>query len=212
MTKFLSQIYQVVSEPKHTVKRDYPSLTSEDLMLLVADGDKSAFSCLVNRHQETVFRLIYRYFGKEEEANDLAQEVFVRIWRSSKKYTPTSKFTTWLYTLTANICKSETRSLWRRNIRLIGSFWASGDHDAPEILAPAPSPEDAALQAEQGRLVRAAIQSLPPNQRLAVVLRRYEELSYQEIALIVGCSVAAVEALLVRARVNLQKKLFPLKK
>ena len=189
------------------MKRDYTSIASEDLMLLVADGDKIAFSCLVNRHQETVFRLIYRYFGKQEEANDLAQEVFVRIWRSSEKYTPTSKFTTWLYTLTANICKSETKSLWRRNIWLIGSFWTSGDHDAPEVPALTPSPEDVAIQTEQRRLVRAAIAALPTNQRLAVVLQRYEELSYQEIAIVIGCSVAAVEALLVRAKANLQKKL-----
>ena len=194
------------------MKRDYKSLASEDLMLLVADGDQMAFSCLVNRHQETVFRLIYRFLGKEEEANDLAQEVFIRVWRSSQKYTPTSKFTTWLYTLTANICKSETQSLWRRNIRLIGSFWTLGNNDAPETPAHTPSPEDAAIQAEQGRLVRAAIESLPTNQRLAVVLRRYEELSYQEIAVVIGCSVAAVEALLVRAKANLQKNLFPFEK
>ena len=181
-------------------------------MLLVADGDQMAFSCLVNRHQETVFRLIYRFLGKEEEANDLAQEVFIRVWRSSQKYTPTSKFTTWLYTLTANICKSETQSLWRRNIRLIGSFWTLGNNDAPETPAHTPSPEDAAIQAEQGRLVRAAIESLPTNQRLAVVLRRYEELSYQEIAVVIRCSVAAVEALLVRAKANLQKNLFPFEK
>jgi len=194
------------------VKRDYKSLASEDLMLLVADGDQIAFSCLVNRHQDAVFRLIYRFFGREEEANDLAQEVFVRIWRSSERYTPTSKFTTWLYTLTANICKSETQSLWRRNIRLIGSFWTLGDNDAPEIPANSPSPEDAALQTEQGRMVRAAIESLPTNQRLALVLRRYEELSYQEISVVIGCSVAAVEALLVRAKANLHKKLLPLEK
>jgi len=180
-------------------------------MLLVADGDKVAFSCLVNRHQETVFRLIYRYFGKEEEANDLAQEVFLRIWRSSRKYTPTSKFTTWLYTLTANICKSETQSPWRRNIRLIGSFWALADQESLQARPHALSPEDTAIHAEQDRLVLVAIESLPPNQRLAVVLRRYEELSYQEIAAVIGCSVAAVEALLVRAKVNLQKKLFPQK-
>jgi len=201
-----------MSDLKHNVKKDYPSLVSEDLMLLVADGDKIAFTCLINRHQDAVFRLIYRFFGKEEEANDLAQEVFVRIWRSSKNYTSTSKFTTWLYTITANVCKSEARSLWRRNIWLIGSFWNSGDNDIREAVSPVLSPEDAAIHAEQNRLVLAAIESLPPNQRLAVVLRRYEELSYQEIAAVIGCSVAAVEALLVRAKVNLQKKLLPQKK
>jgi len=175
-------------------------------MLLVGEGDTFAFSCLVHRHQDTVFRFIYRFFGKEEEANDLAQEVFLRIWRYSRKYKPTSQFSTWLYTLIANVCKRESRSLWRRNISLIGSFWISGS-DVPEATAHTPSPEDAALHAEQSRLVLAAIESLPPKQRLALLLRRYEELSYQEISAIIGCSVSAVDSLLVRAKDQLQKKL-----
>jgi RNA polymerase sigma-70 factor (ECF subfamily) len=191
---------------------DYPSLISEALIQLVAEGDRMAFSCLVNRHKDAVFRLIYRFFGKEEAANDLAQEVFIRVWRFAGKYQPSSKFTTWLYTLTANVCRSESQSLWRRNIWLIGSFWVSGDHDAPEIPDLGPTPEETILQVEQSRLVRAAIESLPTKQRLAVVLRRYEELSYQEIADVIGCSVAAVEALLVRAKANLHKKLLPLEK
>ena len=191
---------------------DYPSLINEALIQLVAEGDRMAFSCLVNRHQDAVFRLIYRFFGKEEAANDLAQEVFLRVWRFAGKYQPSSKFTTWLYTLTANVCRSESQSLWRRNIRLIGSFWLSGDHDASEIPDLGSTPEETILQVEQGRMVRAAIESLPTNQRLAVVLRRYEELSYQEIAIVIGCSVAAVEALLVRAKANLYKKLLPLEK
>jgi len=87
-----------------------------------------------------------------------------------------------------------------------------GDHDTPEIPNYFPSPEVAALQAEQVRLVRTAIASLPAKQRLAVMLRRYEELSYQEIAVVIGCSVAAVDALLVRAKANLQKKLLSLEK
>jgi RNA polymerase sigma-70 factor (ECF subfamily) len=194
------------------LKNDSESAASEALMLRVADGDRMAFTALVHRHQDAVFRLIYRFFGNEDEANDLAQEVFVRVWRFAHQYQPTSLFSTWLYTLTANVCRSESQSLWRRNIRLIGSFWTTDDHYAPEIPSPAPSPEEAVLASEQSRLVRAAIRSLPTNQRLAVVLRRYEELSYQEIAVVIGCSVPAVEALLVRARVNLQKKLLPLKK
>jgi len=181
-------------------------------MLLVGEGDKFAFSCLVNRHQDTVFRFIYRFFGKEEEANDLAQEVFLRIWRFSKKYKPTSQFTTWLYILTVNVCKRESQSLWRRHISLIGSFWISGNSGAPEFPAHTPSPEDAVIHAEQSRLVLDAIESLPPNQRLALLLRRYEELSYQEISAVIGCSVSAVDALLVRAKAQLQKKLVPPKK
>ena len=121
-----------------------------------------AFTCLIRRHEASVFRLIYRFFGKEDVANDLAQEVFLRVWRHSDhsgKYVPTAKFTTWLYTVTANCCRSEAQSLWRRNIRLIGSFWTARDTAAPEFpepIAPPPSPEDALLQAEQRQLVQAA--------------------------------------------------------
>lgn len=179
-------------------------------MALVQSGDRMAFACLIRRHEASVFRLIYRFFGKEDVANDLAQEVFLRVWRHCGKYNPTAKFTTWLYTVTANCCRSEAQSLWRRHIRLIGSFWAAGDAAAPEFpepIAPTPSPEDALLQVEQSQLVLAAIRSLPNNQRLALVLKRYEELSYQEIAAILGCSAPAVDALLARAKASLLKKL-----
>jgi len=211
-TKYFHGVLDCCRNPQYIVNRDYTSLASEDLMLLVGEGDKFAFSCLVHRHQDTVFRFIYRFFGKEEEANDLAQEVFLRIWRFSKKYKPTSQFTTWLYILTANVCKRESQSLWRRNISLIGSFWISDTKYTPDFPAHSPSPEDAVIHAEQSRLVLDAIESLPPNQRLALLLRRYEELSYQEIATVIGCSVPAVEALLVRAKAQLQKKLVPPKK
>jgi RNA polymerase sigma-70 factor, ECF subfamily len=190
--------------------KDVTTLASEELMLLVAIGNERAFSCLLERHKEHVFRLIYRFVGNEEEANDLAQEVFLRVWRSSKHYQPTSKFTTWLYTVAANVCKSELQSLWRRNVRLLGSLWTSPDSEAPELpepVSPDLSPEDAVLRAEHGRMVRSAIRSLPYKQRFALVLRRYEELSYQEIATVMNCSVPAVEALLARAKAGLQKKL-----
>ena len=184
-------------------------------MLCVQAGDKVAFSVLVDRHKGLVVSCIYRYVGREEDANDLAQEVFLRLWRFSRHYHATSKFTTWLYAVTANICKSEVQSAWRRKIRLIGSFWSAAA-DAESVLSEAaslsPSPEDTSLREEQSRLVRSAVQSLPRKQRLALILSRYEQLSYQEIATILGCSVSAVESLLVRAKTSLKKKLAPLRK
>jgi RNA polymerase sigma-70 factor, ECF subfamily len=188
---------------------DFSTISSEELMARTAAGDKKSFSYLIDRHKEQVFRLIYRFVGTEE-ANDLGQEVFLRVWRFSKQYQPTSKFTTWLYTITANVCKTERQSFWRRNISLMGSLWSSdadGDPKFPEPISPILSPENAAIQAQQSRLVRSAIRSLPHKQRLALVLSRYEELSYQEIAAVMGCSVSAVEALLVRAKDSLRKKL-----
>jgi RNA polymerase sigma-70 factor, ECF subfamily len=194
---------------------DYTSMSSEDLMLHTVAGDKRSFSCLIDRHKEQIFRLIYRFVESKDDANDLAQEVFLRIWRFSKQYQRTAKFSTWLYTVTANVCKTEVKSSWRRNIRLMGSLWSSDNDDDPKSPEPAAlilSPEDEALRAEQHSLIRSAIRSLPHKQRLALVLSRYEGLSYQEIATVLDCSVPAVESLLVRAKETLRKKLSPLRK
>lgn len=191
------------------MENDFSTISSEELMSRIAAGDKKSFSYLIDRHKEQVFRLIYRFVGSEE-ADDLGQEVFLRVWRFSKQYQPTSKFTTWLYTITANVCKTELQSFWRRNIRLMGSLWSSdddGDPKFPEPISPILSPENAAIQAQESCLVRSAIRSLPHKQRLALVLSRYEELSYQEIAAVMDCSVSAVETLLVRAKDSLRKKL-----
>lgn len=183
-------------------------------MLCVQQGDKTAFSVLVDRHKALVVSCIYRFVGKEEEANDLAQEVFLRLWRFCGHYQATSKFTTWLYAVTANVCKSEMQTAWRRKIRLIGSFWSASDVEPvlSEAVSLSPSPEETSVREEQNRFVRSAVRSLPRKQRLALILSRYEQLSYQEIATILDCSVAAVESLLVRAKTSLRKKLAPLRK
>lgn len=184
-------------------------------MLYVSGGDKCALTVLIDRHKNNVFSCIYRFVRNKDEVHDLAQEVFLRVWRFAHKYQPTASFTTWLYTLTANVCKTELQSSWCRHIKLLGSFWPSADAANESCLEPldrAPSPEDAAIESERQRLVHTAIQSLPGKQRLALVLSRYEGLSYQEIATVLDCSVPAVESLLVRAKETLRKKLSPLRR
>ncbi|WP_162179663.1 RNA polymerase sigma factor [Solidesulfovibrio alcoholivorans] len=197
------------------MEHNYDEMSSEDIMLYVSAGDKSALTVLIDRHKNSVFSCIYRFVRNKDETHDLAQEVFLRVWRFAHKYQPTSSFTTWLYTITANVCKTEVQSGWRRHIKLLGSFWPSADaanDTCPEPLDKAPSPEDAAIESERQRLVHAAIRSLSRKQRLALVLSRYEGLSYQEIATVLDCSVPAVESLLVRAKENLRKKLSPLRR
>jgi RNA polymerase sigma-70 factor (ECF subfamily) len=183
----------------------YDERTSEELMTLVASGDKRAFSCLMARHRNTIYGIAYRFFKTPQEAEDVFQEVFLSVWRSAGKYQPTAQFNTWLYKVTANQCKSELVSLWRRKVRLSGSFWTD---DAGERIAPVtPSTEESAAQNQQAAQVRRAIGALPEKQRLALILSRFEGLSYEEIAAVMDCSIPTVESLLFRAKNGLKKHL-----
>jgi RNA polymerase sigma-70 factor (ECF subfamily) len=184
------------------------TVSSEDLMARIAEGDQDAFEILVNRHQTSILNLIYRFIGDRTQAKDLAQEVFLRVWQSAKSYEPKAKFTTWICRITANLCFNELKSSRRKKWFQFLRFGEDQENTIEEILIdPSPSPEDLLLFREQSRRISDALQSLPDNQRMALILKRYDDLSYQEIAKILGCSVSAVESLLVRAKRTLQEKL-----
>ena len=181
---------------------------SEELMARIARGDEDAFEILVNRHQTSILNLVYRFIGDRTQAKDLAQEVFMRVWQSAKSYEPKAKFTTWIYRTTANLCFNELKSARRKKWFSFNWSDEDGEHTFEETLSDnAPSAEDLLLEKERSRQISDALQSLPDNQRMAVVLKRYDDLSYQEIAQVIGCSVSAVESLLVRAKRTLQEKL-----
>jgi RNA polymerase sigma-70 factor, ECF subfamily len=181
---------------------------SEELMARIAEGDNSAFEILVNCHHTSILNLVYRFIGDRTQAKDLAQEVFIRVWQSAKSYEPKAKFTTWIYRITANLCFNELKSSRRKKWLSFNRSNEDGDHTFEETLADtAPSAEDVLLEKERSLQISDALQSLPENQRMALILKRYDDLSYQEIAQIIGCSVSAVESLLVRAKRTLQKKL-----
>jgi RNA polymerase sigma-70 factor (ECF subfamily) len=182
--------------------------SSEELMVRIAEGDEDAFEILVNRHQTSVLNLIYRFIGDRTQAKDLAQEVFIRVWRAAKNYEPKAKFTTWIYRITANLCFNELKSARSKKWFSFNRSDEDGGHAFEETLADsAPSAEDILLQKERSRQISDALQSLPENQRMALILKRYDGLSYQEIAQVIDCSVSAVESLLVRAKRTLQEKL-----
>ena len=183
-------------------------LSSEDVMTRIAKGDDEAFEILVNRHQTSVLNLVYRFIGDRTQAKDLGQEVFLRIWQSAKTYEPKAKFTTWIYRITTNLCFNELKSARRK--KWVSFFRSHEDNEySMEQSLPddSPSAEDLLLIRERSRQISDALQSLPANQRMALVLKRYDDLSYEEIARIMGCSVSAVESLLVRAKRTLQEKL-----
>ena len=181
---------------------------SEDLMARIAEGDEYAFETLVNRHQTSILNLIYRFIGDRAQAKDLAQEVFLRVWQAAKSYEPRAKFTTWIYRITANLClnelKSARRKKWLQFLRSDGDYEIQTEEAFPDG---SPSPEDVLLAKERSRQISNALQSLPENQRMALVMKKYDDLSYQEIAQILACSVSAIESLLVRAKRNLKEKL-----
>src|SRR4030043_321454 len=182
--------------------------SSEDLMARIAEGEEDAFEILVNRHQTSVLNLIYRFVGDRTQAKDLAQEVFIRVWQAAKTYRPEAKFTTWVYRITANLCFNELKSARRKKWFSFHRSDEDGKHTFEETLSDSgSSAEDLLLEKERSRQIYDALQSLPENQRMAVILKRYDDLSYEEIARVIGCSVPAVESLLVRAKRTLQKKL-----
>jgi RNA polymerase sigma-70 factor (ECF subfamily) len=188
-------------------------IRSEELMVRIAKGDNDAFEILVNRHQASVLNLVYRFIGDRTLAKDLSQEVFIRVWQAAKTYKPEAKFTTWIYRIATNVCFNELKSARRRRLFQFRRSNEDNERSIEETFTDgSPTAEDLLLERERSRQISDALQSLPDNQRMALVLKRYDELSYQEIAQIIGCSVSAVESLLVRAKRTLQEKLSFLEK
>jgi RNA polymerase sigma-70 factor (ECF subfamily) len=178
------------------------------LMQAFQRGDESAFETLVGRHRDRVFRLAYRYLGEASSAEDLAQETFLRVYRTRSSWRPEAKFSTWLYRVTANACLNEIRARRARRAVETTAPAAAGGAVAPEPADPAaPDPAGEALRAETAAVVREAVAALDEDQRTAVLLSKYEGLSYRELADAMQRSVPAVKSLLVRARANLRQAL-----
>ena len=175
------------------------------LMARVGAGDHAAFRALVERHQNAVVGTVAKMLGNPSEAEDISQQVFLRLWHHAKNYRPDAKFTTYLFTITRNLVFNESR---RRSRRKEVSSDERGDFSHLQIQAdPDCQPDSELLQAELRSAVDAAIAALPEAQRLAVVLRRYEQMPYEEIAGVLKLSVSAVKSLLFRARGTLRESL-----
>ena len=172
------------------------------LMAGAARGDIAAFEQLVERHQALVIGTVGRMLGNNSDVEDVAQQVFVRVWKSAGRYRPTAKFTTWLLTITRNLVFNEARRRKRHPGDLLDV------HEGEEALALVDSagriPDEQLLEAELQREIDRAILALPEKQRMALVLRRYEDKSYEEIGEVLGLSIAAVKSLLFRARTELR--------
>ncbi len=175
------------------------------LMARVGAGDHGAFRLLVERHQDAVVGTVAKMLGNPSEAEDISQQVFLRLWKHAKHYRPDAKFTTYLFTITRNLVFNESR---RRSRRKEVSSDEREESSHLQIEAnPDRQPDSELLQAELRAAVDAAIAALPEAQRLAVVLRRYEQMPYEEIAGVLSLSVSAVKSLLFRARSTLRESL-----
>jgi RNA polymerase sigma-70 factor (ECF subfamily) len=176
-------------------------------MLRFQKGDEEAFAGLVDRHRRTVLNLVIHFVGPVADAEDLAQDVFVRLFQARKTYRPEAKFTTFLYRNTLNLCLNYLRD--RKHRRTLSLDAAPGEEGARlEVADAAAVPPGAALEErERAEAVRRALDRLPENQRTAVLLLRWKEWSYQEIAETMDLSVMAVKSLLSRAKENLRESL-----
>lgn len=181
------------------------------LMLRAKQGDGGAFTELVEKYKQPVMNLAFRTLRDLTEAEDLAQNVFVQVWKAAPRYEPTAKFSTWLFTIARNLCLNEIRRRTRHPAESLDQTRDDAD-DQPlyqvEDKRVAPATEEL-LRGELVEKVDAALASLPENQRTALLLCRQEELSYEEIALVLGCSLSATKSLIHRARETLKLRLKP---
>jgi len=176
------------------------------LMLLVKEGDVKAFERLVELHQNAIIGTVARMLNNVDDAHDIAQMVFIRVWRSAPRYEPTAKFTTWLYTITRNLVFNETR---RHSRRKEVSMEAENDDDPPKYFADhsIPGADHITQQTELEEALDKAIAALPEKQRMAVIMRRHQDLPYEDICAVLKMSLPAVKSLLFRARTELRKHL-----
>jgi RNA polymerase sigma-70 factor (ECF subfamily) len=177
------------------------------LMLRIREDDPAAFAELVELYQHRLIMVMHHLVGNSEEAEDLAQEAFLRVYRNRKKYHPRAKFSTWLFTIANNLALNVLRSRQRKpavplNLRDSGPL---GPRPAEQLVRDrAERPTDRLQQQELAAIVQQALAGLNERQRVAVVLNKFEDMNYAEIAQILGLTVKAVKSLLSRARDNLR--------
>jgi RNA polymerase sigma-70 factor (ECF subfamily) len=171
-------------------------------------GHDAALNDLMDRHAAPVFRFLCRMVNNEDDANDLAQETFVRVFKSAKNFHTNEKFSTWLFTIAANLARNHFR--WRGrhpNVSLEAENPETGQSAGDTLPAKNPAPNDQAAAAERAAAVRTAVRDLPEDLREAIVLCEWEECSVAEAAVILESSQKAVESRLYRARQKLRDRL-----
>lgn len=174
-------------------------------MQRVAKGDMEALQSLIEAHQARVVGTVVKMLGDDLDAEDIAQQVFIRVWKSAGRYQPTAKFTTWLFKITRNLVFNELRRRKRHPVTPLQL--EEEEHFFQPVDCVAMSPDASLLDSELNDAIQMAIDALPETQRMAIVLRRYEDMPYEEIGEVLGLSVPAVKSVLFRARAELRERL-----
>jgi len=174
-------------------------------MLRVRSGDEASFTALLDRHRAPVVHFLYRMLQNQAVAEELAQEVFLRVYRSRGTYEPTAKFTTWLFRIATHLALNWIRD--GKNEKLHESLDQELEGVPRQVADQNPTVEQAMLYEARLAEVRRAIEMLPAKQRAAVLMHKYEEMEYSQIASVLGCSESAVKSLLFRAYETLRSRL-----
>lgn len=189
--------------------------TDVQLMLDVKAGDEASFELLLQRYRTPLVNFLFRMVRNREQAEDLAQEVFLRVYRAREDYVPSAKFTTWLFRIATNLALNSMRDT--RYQRLEVSIDApvkvdaeDGDERPLDVAEKRPNIEQHLVEDVRVKMIRHAINKLPEKQRAAVLMHKYQELDYTEIAKILSCSESALKSLLFRAYEALRVELAPL--
>ncbi|HYL68229.1 MAG TPA: sigma-70 family RNA polymerase sigma factor [Candidatus Limnocylindria bacterium] len=180
------------------------------LMLDVKAGDEASFDLLLQKYRTPLVNFLYRMVRNSATAEELAQEVFLRVYRARKQYSPSAKFTTWMFRIATNLALNSVRD--NRYQRMQVSLDAPVEEDEAPIQIPAREKriDERMVERDRAEIIHRAITALPEKQRVAVLLHKYEEMDYGEIARILECSESALKSLLFRAYETLRVQLAPL--
>jgi len=183
--------------------------TDLELMLRVTRGDEGSFEELLRRHGAPLTNYLRRMLRESALAEDLAQEVFLRVYQARERYRPDARFTTWLYRIATNLALNAIRDRKGEVPQAEGESSEQGC-GAARLADSRPNVEQQLMQSDRERLIRQAVEELPERQRAAVILHKYQDVDYQQIAKVLGVSESAVKSLLFRAYESLRTRLEPL--
>jgi len=187
--------------------------TDVQLMLDVKAGDEQSFELLLRKYRTPLVNFLYRMVRDTAVAEDLAQEVFLRVYRARQEYAPSAKFTTWMFRIATNLALNSVRDNRHRQMEISMDQTLSTGEDEQQVLQVpdrAPTVEQELVARSRAEMILRAIHALPEKQRAAVLLHKYQELDYDEIARVLECSESALKSLLFRAYETLRVELAPL--